>query len=445
MCFDVQIQNSVKPLDTAFIFHTSGTSTGLPKPIIQSHHAAVGVLPVLNGRQSATFTTTPLYHGGIADCFRAWTSGAPIWLFPASSIPITTQNIHLCLSVAAKAASERFVSPVNLFASVPYVLQMMSEDPAGLGSLQKMAIVGVGGAALIPKVGDYLVENGVNLVSRYGSAECGFLSASHRDYHTDKDWQYLRVSSHSKFLQFEEKADNPGLFELIVEKGWPHIAKTNREDGSFATGDLFEPHRTIKGAWKYHSRNDSQITLNTGKKFDPAPLEDLIASSSPLIQEAVIFGSGRQNPGILVFPCEGSNRDESEIEAEIWATINAINSKGQDHTRILRDMVVIASSREAILERSSKGTLLRGAVEKMFAGEIESAYSGQHEIPSQHLNMPFPDVEVKQMVRRTVNDVLGVDESLEDDKDFHVHGVDSATCTRIRSLLQKVSNLSHSH
>lgn len=76
----------------AYIHHTSGTSTGLPKPIPQTHHAAVGVLPLLTGLSTATFTTTPLYHGGIVNCFRPWTSNALIWLFPGGCVPITAQT-----------------------------------------------------------------------------------------------------------------------------------------------------------------------------------------------------------------------------------------------------------------------------------------------------------------------------------------------------------------
>ena len=90
----------VSETDVAYLHHTSGTSTGLPKPIPQSHRAAVGVLPRLDdGHKKATFTTTPLYHGGIADCFRAWTSGAMIWLFPGADVPITASNVIKCLKL----------------------------------------------------------------------------------------------------------------------------------------------------------------------------------------------------------------------------------------------------------------------------------------------------------------------------------------------------------
>lgn len=430
-------------LDTAFIFHTSGTSTGLPKPIIQSHRAAFGVLPILDGRQSATFTTTPLYHGGIADCLRSWTSRALIWLFPAMYTPITSQNICQCLSAAAKAALEASAAEVRYFSSVPYVLQMLIENSSGLKILQSMEIVGVGGAALSPNVGNYLVENGVNLVSRFGSAECGFLLSSHRDYNADKDWQYLRLEPGSNCLCFEEHDDNSGLFELVVKKGWPHMAKTNRDDGSFATSDLFKPHHTLERAWRYQSRGDSQITLNTGKKFDPTPLEDLIASSSPLIREVLVFGTSRQSPGVLVFPSEGSlGMKDSTLEEEIWGVLQVINSNGEDFTRIHKDKLVIMSANQPVLGRSAKGTLFRGAVEKKYAADIDWAYSRDAPRPSKGIEQFIQEDNVKHLIKNMVKDVLGMDHCLTDEADFYTYGVDSAACTQIRSLLQKASEAS---
>ena len=438
---NVQLLSGLEAQDPAFIFHTSGTSTGLPKPIVQSHHAAFRVLPALDGRQSASFTTTPLYHGGIADCLRAWTSRALIWLFPAANVPITTDNIRFSISAAASATLTASAPQVKYFSSVPYVLQMLADDAAGLKILQSMEIVGVGGAALSSKTGDDLVQQGVNLVSRFGSAECGFLLSSRRDYSTDKEWQYLRLFPQSNYLSFEDQNDGSGFYELIVKRAWPHIAKSNREDGSFATSDLFEPHPTIRSAWKYTSRSDSQIILTTGKKFDPAPLEDLIASTSPLIREVMVFGSNRQSAGVLVFPSQDSlSVKDSVVEEEIWNSIQDINSKGQDHTRIYRDKIVIMSANQPLLERSSKGTLLRGAVEKKFAEDIDWAYSRNVILPEdEHVEVVVEDEDVEDVIRDIVDRVLGVDGALDDEADFYAHGVDSTTSSRIRSLIQKVS------
>lgn len=209
-------------LAVAYLHHTSGTSSGLPKPIPQSHLAGLGVLPHLPRIPAqATFTTTPLYHGGIADLFRAWTSNALIWLFPGKDVPITARNICNTLEQAASYSSAEGLPKVKYFSSVPYVLQMMESDEEGLSFLQKMDIVGVGGAALPAEVGDRLAGNGVNLISRFGSAECGFVMSSFRDFSEDDDWQYLRNYNPAQLLSFETRED--GLAELVIKPGWPHM------------------------------------------------------------------------------------------------------------------------------------------------------------------------------------------------------------------------------
>lgn len=206
----------------AYLHHTSGTSSGMPKPIPQSHRGAIGILPHLPGpTPNSTFTTTPLYHGGIADTFRSWTSDSPIWLFPGKDVPITARNICKSLKTAALTA-QRY--PIKYFSSVPYVLQMMEADEEGLGMLKSMKIVGVGGAALPVEVGDRLVRNDVNLISRFGSAECGFLLSSYRNFAQDKEWQFLRNYNPAEVVQFESRDDE--LAELIVKGGWPHMVST---------------------------------------------------------------------------------------------------------------------------------------------------------------------------------------------------------------------------
>lgn len=102
------------------------------------------------------------------------------------------------LSVAGQTHLECPNTPaVKHFSSVAYVLQVLADDPVGVDMLRKMNIVGVGGAALPQSVGDMLVSKRVNLVSHFGSAECGLLLSSHRHYKSDKARQYLRVTPKS--------------------------------------------------------------------------------------------------------------------------------------------------------------------------------------------------------------------------------------------------------
>ncbi|KAK2606703.1 hypothetical protein N8I77_005434 [Diaporthe amygdali] len=443
------IPSPVKSGDIAYLFHTSGTSSGLPKPIPQSHYAAIGVLPRLPGGSSAaTFSTTPLYHGGIADCFRAWASGATIHLFPGTQ-PITATNVRRAINRADSYLAN--ACPVKYFTSVPYILQMLGGDPAdpegdsGLQLLQDMDMVGVGGAALPPSVGDYLAAQNVKLVSRFGSAECGFLLSSHRDYSADREWSFLRADPllQPDFYAFEPQATEDGelsLFEFVVKPKWPHRGKTNRPDGSFATSDLFERHPTIPNAWRYHSRADAQITLLNGKKFDPAPVEgDLLASEvgKKLLSDVMIFGTGREAPGVLLFPKSGtSSVSDDQIIEKVWQTVEQMNEETQSHARLARgSMIVVKRERGEIpqLPKSSKGTILRGQAEQMFAQDIERADDHVPELNGKRKRIP--DSKVMDELGHLFDNVLG--RHIDPKSDLFAQGVDSLACSQLRKSISK--------
>lgn len=361
-----------------------------------------------------------------------------IWLFPGRDVPITASNIIKSLDCTRYATQEYSIPPVIYMSSVPYVLQMLFAEPEGIKLLKEMNLVGVGGAALPPSVGDDLVQQGVNLASRFGSAECGFVMSSDRNFTLDKEWQYLR-SNRSPHLSFEPQED--GLSELIILPTWPHMAKRNRDDGSYATADLFEPHPTIPDAWRYHSRADSQLTLNTGKKFDPAPFEAAIATSS-LLSDCLIFGSGQQYPGALLFRSSiSADMTSEEMLDTVWPMVGKLNSESQAHTRLSRAMLVVMPNDAPGLEKSSKGTTMRAAAEKKYCGEISKAYENDARIATQGdidgNNTAFvPDKNVPLTILEIIKEVVGTENSIPGDADLFSIGVDSVACMQIRASLQ---------
>ena len=420
--------------DVAYLHHTSGTSTGLPKPIPQTHHGALGVLPTLDGTGQATFTTTPLYHGGVADLFRAWTSNALIWLFPGKDLPITASNTLKCLGAADEVFKTRNLAPVSYFSSVPYVLQMMAADSLGLQKLQEMSLVGVGGAALPAEIGSQLVDQGVNLVSRFGSAECGFILSSTRKFKEDQDWQYVRMDEDEPCLEFEDHGD--GLHELVVKSGWPHMAKTNRDDGSYASSDLFEAHPSISNAWKYHSRADSQLTLLTGKKFDPEPLERALSAATDYLDEVMFFGNGRSYPGVLLFrSSKAVKMSDADLLKEVGTHIEKLNSGNQRHAQISKHMLVPMRHSKDALPKSSKGTVMRRSAEERYAKEIDGAYTTD----VQGSYKEVPDSQVQSTILEIVNSTMGLDSQspnrVTDDTDLFESGVDSVASIRIRQAI----------
>ena len=433
---------SLGPETIAYLFHSSGTSSGLPRPIPQTHHGAVEVLPSFdNGGRRSTYSTTPLYHGGISDLFRAWSSNALIWLFPGKAegssdkaLPLTAPNILSCFTSIEQECGE--APSIKYFTSVPYILQMMAADTKGLEKLKSMDCVGVGGAALPEQVGNELVDRGVNLVSRYGSAECGFLLSSHRNYEQDKAWQYLRADIGMEHLEFEPRERQK--YEVVVRPGWPHLSKTNREDGSYATADLMTKHSTIPHAWRYDSRADSQLTLITGRKFDPAPLEDSIASG-PWLDDVLIFGNGQPFPGALLFRSKKA-RTFSDIDliAAVAPHIERLNAESQSHARIPRNMLVPMAYGDTKLQKSSKGTLLRNKAEETYADLMATTY----ERLSSPVATAVSDSDVRKAVYKAVAAIISNGHIGYGD-DLFAHGVDSLGSIQIRYALQRL--LPHGH
>jgi acyl-coenzyme A synthetase/AMP-(fatty) acid ligase len=104
--------------------------------------------------------------------------------------------------------------------------------------------------------------------------------SSHRDYESEKDWELLRNDSpYADALQFEETSDagpsGSKRYEMVVTSRWSSLVglfyivsrkltqqtKSNRDDGSYASGDLYEKHPTKKGVWRYVGRGDDVIVM----------------------------------------------------------------------------------------------------------------------------------------------------------------------------------------
>lgn len=139
----------------AWIIHSSG-STGLPKPIRQTHSAAIK--NYANNFNMKGFITLPLYHAhGLSSVCRAIHSGKQIHMYSAE-LPLTGPNIIQCLKA----------HPPEIFYGVPYALKLLAETDEGLDILRKCKLVMFGGSSCPDVLGDKLVRNQILLVSHYG-------------------------------------------------------------------------------------------------------------------------------------------------------------------------------------------------------------------------------------------------------------------------------------
>ncbi|OBT64985.1 NRPS-like protein [Pseudogymnoascus sp. 23342-1-I1] len=157
-CLDSHLDLELEAQKICWIIHSSG-STGLPKPILQTHRAALTNYE--NNLNMRGFITLPLFHAhGISSVFRAFTSVKKIHMYNAN-LPLTHNTL---LSIMAE-------HNFDIFYGVPYALKLLGETEAGIEALVKLQVVMFGGSACPDSLGDRLVGAGVNLISHYGTTE----------------------------------------------------------------------------------------------------------------------------------------------------------------------------------------------------------------------------------------------------------------------------------
>lgn len=140
----------------AFIVHSSG-STGLPKPIFQTHRACVSNYS--GGLPYRAFLTLPLFHNhGISTLMRALCAGKQLAIYN-SSLPLAGSTL-----IEAMEATK----PESLHC-VPYALKLLAESSDGIEALKRCKLVLYGGSSCPDDLGDHLVQNGVYLVGHYGA------------------------------------------------------------------------------------------------------------------------------------------------------------------------------------------------------------------------------------------------------------------------------------
>ncbi|KAM5355170.1 hypothetical protein ACJ41O_001816 [Fusarium nematophilum] len=419
---DASLDLSRETDNLIYIIHSSG-STGLPKPIYQTQKAAVA--NYVHSMEMKAFITLPLYHNhGICNLFRAIYCGKPIHFYNAD-LPLT----HDYLTSIMRAHQ------FEVFYGVPYALKLLSESEAGMDVLRRLKIVMYGGSACPDSLGDYLVKNGVYLIGHYGSTEVGQLMTSFRPPE-DKQWNYVRESPKLvPFLRWTPRGGN--LFECCVLPGWPSKVASNQDDGSYATKDLFEPHPTLPGAWKYIARRDDTICLVNGEMFNPVATEGAIRSDKN-VAEAIIFGAGKPAPGLLLVPAESlSGKSEGEILDIVWPVVEGACSNVEAYARISKSMIKVLPP-GTVYPRTDKGSIVRHAFYKQYANEIQEVYDRDEESIGNLQKMELPDLKV--FVRSRVQHALAKSNTtLDDDTDFFLLGLDSLQAIQIRSeILQTV-------
>lgn len=255
----------------------------------------------------------------------------------------------------------------------------------------------------------------------------------------DLDWNYLRMLPAAKSHVLMDEI-SPGLFECVGLDGLKAKCATNSDDppNSFRTRDLFIPHPTRKGLWKYVSRLDDRCTLINGEKVLPIPIEGHIRQNE-YVKEACVFGERRILPGVLVIKADrASHIADGEYLDLIWPAVEGANAKAETFSRIPKELVVVLPA-DTDYPKTDKGTFIRIPMYRQFETQINAAYDG-FQNNQEEGNVCLSGDDLEDFLIHEIHEQLGI--MLDSaQQDFFASGIDSLQCMQMWSLMKRKLDL----
>lgn len=329
---------AVSPLDTATILYTSGT-TGDPKGVILTHNnlytnlrACLSVIPVYP--TDVTLSFLPLSHvlQRTADYF-FFSEGCAIayarslktiaedlvLVRPTKvvSVPRVYEKIYKKIldqkgvrgrlvrwasEVGEAWADEKLAGrePTPTLRAVYRLAYRLvfSKIHQSLGGRLEFFISG--GAPLAPEINKFFYSAGILILEGYGLTETSPVLTAN----TPDDFQVGTVGPPVPGTEIRIAEDG----EILVRGpqvmqgyfGRPEdTAAVLSPDGWFATGDVGEIDE--RGHLRITDRKKDILVTAGGKNIAPQPIEGLL-TKSPLVDQAVLLGEGRNFPSLLIAP-----------------------------------------------------------------------------------------------------------------------------------------------
>ncbi|KAI9363166.1 hypothetical protein BD770DRAFT_424866 [Pilaira anomala] len=91
----------------------------------------------------------------------------------------------------------------------------------------------------------------------------------------------------------------PSSLKQVIKNGKSCYAKTcskYRENGDYATKDLFSKSKIVKNGYNYAGRDDDILVMSNGENTNPISMED-ITRSSPLVSNCTVIAEGQERAG----------------------------------------------------------------------------------------------------------------------------------------------------
>lgn len=443
--------------DVAFIAHSSGTTgkclieyfwrnilnmpIGFPKPI-RLTYGYFGALdhgryvPIPEGRTAGVpdrltpndliLSTTPFFHMmGFSLMVMTVFHGIPCVILPDK--PLSTDLLTTTLNSTKPTAA--------LFP--PCILEDMTASLESMDALSGLRQVYFGGGPLSPDAGRKVSER-TKLVSFLGMTEGGWvLSLVPKE---KENWSYFEWSP--TFGIKMESIGEGGLAEMVLHRherpDLQPIFHTFPDIPAYHTKDLYSPHPTNPGLWKFHGRLDDVIVLNNGEKFNPVTMEKII-EGHPLVARAVVVGLGKFQTALIAEPNWNQGiPDENKFIEEIWPTVQEANRISVAHGRVMKDKIGMAT-REKPFSTTPKGSTQRRLVTDSYQDEIEALYNKRASADAwiDTISGATELSDIVQVVRNMVSGIINLSPAnFTDQMDLYSIGLDSLQTLQLSTILQ---------
>lgn len=360
--------------DPYVVLHSSG-STDTPKLLVLKQgsaaaHDAFQLFPSLGAAPWCVSTWTgkrvvtnfPWVHAGGAHILSCGIYNDFIPVIPAAwPLPSADANyLHAHGNVQAAWYS-------------PSVLIGLARSSISLENLSKLSSVSYSGGILPTDVGDAISRH-TRLFGSMASTESGILPG---EMPPPEIWSYYRYNERLGHT-FRHFADD--MYELVYTRDKPKtpfqgVFYTLPNTETYETRDLYIKHPTVTGWWRSTGRIDDVIIMSDAKKLNPLPYEAVI-EQHPNIATALICGTGRPRPAVLVEPSPypSSEREERTLIDAFWPHLEQANNAGPVHGRLIKELVVVMKQSKPMARAGGKDTVQRKTSLLLYRDEIDEAY-----------------------------------------------------------------------
>ncbi|THV04833.1 acetyl-CoA synthetase-like protein [Dendrothele bispora CBS 962.96] len=370
----------VEAHDIAFLFHTSGSTSGSPKlvpcsfrwlnsSISKSYQVSVPRDP---SRQDVTVWMGSMCHIGQTFMLLGSLQHGSCVIQP-TTISFSSEEL---LDMIHRCGLNR----LNQFAAfLAMHLRNSRNDNKLLSALANLDEVLYSGMPLPREEQEWALQNHINLRNLFGSTECGATLVSVGGCGPDSHLLQPLAGTSYRFVpidsgksQSEHQSTNRMLeFIVSAESGdCPHPS-LRHADGHFHTGDLFQ--EVSEGRYVFRGRDDDWIKSENSLRCDTKAIEDnLRATCGGLVADCIVVGTGRPSPVLFVEPAAEMNEDR--LKKEIIRKTRLFHSRRYLHERITTPNMIIVVPRNTLPRTATKGNIRRKAVEDTYKKELDRIY-----------------------------------------------------------------------